>query len=50
MYPQQILMVKPKKLKAYNLHLFDTSEFLKSGGSIFCMKNQGWFKERKDEQ
>lgn len=21
----------------------DTSEFLKSGGSIFCMKNQGWF-------
>jgi len=21
----------------------DTSEFLKSGGSIFCLKNQGWF-------
>ncbi len=21
----------------------NTSEFLKSGGSIFCMKNQGWF-------
>ena len=22
----------------------DTSEFLKAGGSIFCMKNFGWFR------
>lgn len=26
-----------------NIHTVDTSEFLKSGGSIFCLKNQGWF-------
>ena len=26
-----------------NIHTADTSEFLKSGGSIFCLKNQGWF-------
>lgn len=25
------------------VHPLDTSEFLKSGGSIFCMKHQGWF-------
>lgn len=26
-----------------NVYTVDTSEFLKSGGSIFCLKNQGWF-------
>jgi len=33
------------QLRKANLEpiLIDTSEFLKSGGSIFCMKNQGWF-------
>lgn len=26
-----------------NVIQIDTSEYLKSGGSIFCLKNQGWF-------
>ena len=29
--------------KGFLVHTHDTSEFLKSGGSIFCLKNQGWF-------
>ena len=28
----------------------DTSEYLKSGGSIFCLKNQGFFNRLEDHQ
>lgn len=28
---------------AFKLISLDTSEFIKAGGSIFCLKNQGWF-------
>jgi len=32
------------KMRGFKVIGIDTSEFLKSGGSIFCLKNQGWFR------
>lgn len=35
--------------QGFVIHEFDTSEYLKAGGSIFCMKNLGWFLNKRDE-
>ena len=36
------LMQESAKNLGLVVHTTDTSEFLKSGGSIFCLKNQCW--------
>lgn len=36
--------------KNFIVHECDTSEYLKAGGSIFCMKNMGWFRDINDER
>jgi N-dimethylarginine dimethylaminohydrolase len=38
-----IILQKEARNIGLTVHTVDTSEFLKSGGSIFCLKNQIWF-------